>query len=94
MSAREATLSASDFKARCLEVMRQIEKGELQRVTVTRRGKSVAVLQGVQHEKPYKDDFGFMRGLIHLAPDYDPFEQVIEESDDPFIGKASVQDAD
>jgi hypothetical protein len=68
--------------------LRKVESGELTRVTVTKRGKPFAVVERAEApKKPYKSAYGFMRDRIQLSPDYDPFEQVIFESNDPFIGK-------
>jgi prevent-host-death family protein len=88
MSEREITVTTTDFKAKCLDVLRRVENGKLTRVTVTKRGKPVAVLERADApKKPYKSAYGFMRDRIRLSADYDPFEQVIFESADPFIGK-------
>jgi prevent-host-death family protein len=82
------TVSASAFKAKCLELLNRLDTGALERVTVTKRGKPIAVVERARTpRKPYKSAYGFLRGYIKLSPDYDPFEQVIEDPDDPFIGK-------
>jgi antitoxin (DNA-binding transcriptional repressor) of toxin-antitoxin stability system len=45
MAARlEETITATDFKARCLELMDRLARRELDRVLVTKRGRVVSVL--------------------------------------------------
>jgi len=41
----ELTINASSFKARCLEIMDQLAARKLTRVTITKRGKPVSVMQ-------------------------------------------------
>lgn len=43
MSAPELTLNVTEFKAKCLGVLDRLSRGELSRVTVTRRGRPVAI---------------------------------------------------
>ena len=40
----EETLSVTDFKARCLDLLKRIGQRKLERVTVTRHGEVVAVI--------------------------------------------------
>jgi hypothetical protein len=94
MADREITLSASQFKAQCLAMLRKLDAGKLTRLIITKRGNPIAVIQRVQKsEKPYKSAYGFLRGTVRFAPNYDPFQQVVDEPDDPFIGKVSRTDA-
>jgi antitoxin (DNA-binding transcriptional repressor) of toxin-antitoxin stability system len=88
MSANELTVTVTGFKANCLELIRKIEHGELKQITLTRRGKPVAELapKRAAKRKSFADIYGCMRGSIEFAPDYDPFEQVITEPHDPFLG--------
>lgn len=88
MSASELTITVSGFKANCLELIRKIERGEIKQITLTRRGKPVAELapKRAVKRKTFADIYGCMRGSIQFAPDYDPFEQVIAEPEDRFLG--------
>jgi antitoxin (DNA-binding transcriptional repressor) of toxin-antitoxin stability system len=86
------TINATAFKAKCLDLLTRLDGGKLKRVTVTKRGKPVAVVEPARlPRKPYKSAYGFLRGKVHFATDYDPFEQVVEEPEDPFLGTAGVQ---
>jgi antitoxin (DNA-binding transcriptional repressor) of toxin-antitoxin stability system len=91
MSKREITVNVTEFKAKCLGLLRSLERGTLKRVTVMRRGVPVADVApaAAKTTKPLKSAYGFIRGSIRFAPGYDPFEQVIEEPKDPFFGKKS-----
>jgi antitoxin (DNA-binding transcriptional repressor) of toxin-antitoxin stability system len=94
MATREVTVNVTEFKAKCLEHLRKLESGRVRKVTVTRRGKPVAVIErAAAGEMPVKDVYGFMRDVMRLSPDYDPFEQVVEEPSDPFFDTASDGDA-
>ena len=94
MATKELTVNVTEFKAKCLEHLRKLESGKLRKVTVVRRGKPVAVVQSAEaKKKPLKDVYGFMSDVMHLAPDYDPFEQVIDEPKDLFLDKTPDRDA-
>jgi prevent-host-death family protein len=77
------TISASEFKAKCLNILDRLAVHKLDRVVITKRGKPVAVL--VPPEQP--DDairglYGFLRGSIVVADDVDLTAPVLHE---PFI---------
>jgi prevent-host-death family protein len=94
MATKELTVNVTEFKAKCLEHLRQLESGKVRRVTVVRRGKPVAVVQSAEAaKKPLTDSYGFMKGVLRLSPDYDPFEQVIDEPSDPFFDKTPGRNA-
>jgi prevent-host-death family protein len=74
------TISASDFKARCLEILDRLATRALERVTITKRGRVVAVLL------PPDDDadavrqlHGFMRGSVVVPPEIDLTAPVAQE---------------
>jgi antitoxin (DNA-binding transcriptional repressor) of toxin-antitoxin stability system len=90
MAESEITISASAFKAKCLDLFKRLERGTLKRITVTRRGKPVAmVVQRPPAKKPTADDIhAAMGGTITVAPGVDLTEPLgIPEPDDPFIGR-------
>jgi hypothetical protein len=90
----EITNSASAFKAKCLELFKRLEQGKLKRITVIRRGRPVASVAraGSLKKASFDEIYGCMRGTIEFAPDYDPFEQVIDEPSDPFLDKKTRRD--
>jgi len=70
------TIAASEFKARCLKLIDQVHDTG-QPLTITKRGKIVAVLQraGDEAEKPWLK----LRGTVKFYKD--PFKPVLDESD-------------
>jgi antitoxin (DNA-binding transcriptional repressor) of toxin-antitoxin stability system len=88
MADTELTVNVTEFKANCLDLFKRLEAGKIKRITVTRRGLPVASIAPppLRKKKKFEDIYGCMRGTIQFAPDYDPFEQVIEEPKDPFFG--------
>jgi antitoxin (DNA-binding transcriptional repressor) of toxin-antitoxin stability system len=73
----EKTLTATEFKAKCLELMDDIVANRLSAVTITKRGKVVArmVAPPMGALRPIHDILGKPRQLL---ADYDPFAQLIE----------------
>jgi antitoxin (DNA-binding transcriptional repressor) of toxin-antitoxin stability system len=87
-------LTATEFKAKCLELFRRLDIGTLTEVTITRRGKPIATVRAADVPDIKGSAWGFMRGTIKIAPGVDLTAPVIdEEPDDPFIGKGKSDDA-
>jgi len=61
------TISASEFKARCLQLMDEVAAGETE-VVITKRGRAVArlVAEPAAESRPL---FGRMRGTIEIRGD-------------------------
>jgi antitoxin (DNA-binding transcriptional repressor) of toxin-antitoxin stability system len=83
--AGELTVSASLFKARCLEIFKALEARKLTRVTVTRRGRPVAELTPPR-EAARPSLWGCMRGTVTVAPGVDLTEPVLDEPLDAELG--------
>lgn len=90
MHDREITMTASAFKAQCLDIMARIASHKLSRVIVTKRGLPVAVLgpvteaqesTGSQAKNGYPDWWGCMRGT--LAPVDEADWQALDDVDMP-----------
>jgi hypothetical protein len=73
----ELTISASAFKARCLEIFKALEGSRLARVTVTRRGRPVAQITGLALERPRL--WGAHAGSAVFAPGVDPTAPALDE---------------
>lgn len=71
-------IGAAEFKARCLRVIDQMNK-DRRPVTITRRGKPVAVLYPVEPPDDNRSIIGAMRGSV-LAY-HDPFLPAADPSD-------------
>jgi hypothetical protein len=70
----QKTMTATEFKAKCLEVMDQLTSGQLKRVIVTKHGKDVMLALPSQvdarTEKP--DTFwGCMKDVTHVPDNLD-----------------------
>jgi antitoxin (DNA-binding transcriptional repressor) of toxin-antitoxin stability system len=66
------TINASDFKARCLEILDRLADRTLERVTITKRGRIVGVLLPPDTEADAVHHLhGFMRGSVAVPPDID-----------------------
>lgn len=69
----EITISATEFKAKCLDLMDRIAAGSLARVRVTKRGRVTAELVTAQREPesgptPFH---GFLKDRIAINPAFD-----------------------
>jgi hypothetical protein len=75
----ERTFAISDFKAKCLDILKQLGDRRIDKVTVTRHGKPVAI---ILPPPPAEDDliglYGSMRGRAFIDPDIDLTAPVFE----------------
>ena len=72
------TIAASAFQAKCLRIINEMgQDGEP--VTITNRGRPVAVLSPVQPDQAERSIVGAMKGSV-LAYD-DPFQPAAEPAD-------------
>ena len=63
----KTTISASDFKAHCSEVIDRVSNGHGP-VVITKHGKQVAMLVAVE-EKKHESLFGFANGYVKVHGD-------------------------
>jgi antitoxin (DNA-binding transcriptional repressor) of toxin-antitoxin stability system len=77
----EKTLTATEFKAKCLELMDDIVANRLSAVTITKRGKVVARMVAGREEKRLSSAFGSMKGSLMLD-DIDLTQPMIVLPDD------------
>lgn len=74
------TISASEFKAKCLKILDRLAGHELDRVVITKRGTPVAVLlPPPQPVDAIRDIYGFMRGSVTIADDVDLTAPILDE---------------
>jgi hypothetical protein len=78
------TLSASEFKAKCLAIFDQLDGRKIDRVVVTRRGRPVAELTPPRGEVPSL--WGAHRGSVSVAPGSELTEPVLDELLDAELG--------
>jgi hypothetical protein len=77
-------VSASEFKARCLAIFRDLEARRIGRVLVTRRGRPVAELAPPRTRLPTL--WGVHRGSVEVAPGTDLTAPVLDEALDAAAG--------
>lgn len=74
------TVSASDFKARCLDLLDRVTDRSLTGITITKRGRAAGILIPPETEADAVAGLhGFMRGSVAIAPDIDLTEPVLDE---------------
>lgn len=75
----ELTIAASEFKAKCLDVLRRLSEGRLTRVTITHRGTPVALLTPPPPTpEQARSLLGCMAGTVHIPDGLDLTEPVFE----------------
>lgn len=77
-------MTATEFKAKCLEAMDRVSSGEWSQVVITKRGKDVAVLRAVGEDMPEVpwdpySIFGCMAGSIEIDPNLDLTKPIYEQ---------------
>ena len=73
-------IAASEFKAKCLELMDRLAARKLHRIVVTKRGRPVAVLSPPPTPEEAADAFfGFMKGSVEAPEDFDFTAPVLDE---------------
>lgn len=84
MSAAELTLNVTEFKARSLALLEDIATGRLSKITVTKRGKPLAVVSpSLVGREERSVGYGFMKDTIFIPPGVDLTEPMFPE-DDPW----------
>jgi len=74
------SITATEFKAKCLEILDRVGRGELNRVTVTKRGRAVAVVSRPSSEaERVRDLHGFMRGSVVMHEKVDLTRPIVGE---------------
>jgi len=77
MSEAVLEISASEFKAKCLALFKELEARRYDKVVVTRRGKPVAQLTPAVSEVP--DLYGALKGRVIIPPGVDLTEPILED---------------
>lgn len=84
----EETLSVSEFKAKCLDLFKRLSDHSLAKVTVTRRGKPVAVVTApVSVKSDSRALHGFMAGSVHIPEGMDLTAPIFEGEWEAEVGR-------
>ena len=86
------TVTATDFKARCLDLFDQLANRKLDSVTVTKRGRPVAFIVP-PHETTLAPLHGFMKGSVSLPEGFDLTQPVLDQPLHAEDGKLFADDA-
>ena len=77
MDERVLEISASQFKAKCLGLFKDLEAHRYRKVVITRRGKPIAELIEPKREVP--DLWGALKGRVKVPPGVDLTEPILKE---------------
>ena len=81
-------IAASEFKAKCLDLMDKLAARKLSRIVVTKHGRPVAVLSPPPTPEEAADAlFGFMKGSVDAPEDFDFTAPVLDEPLDAAEGR-------
>ncbi len=75
----EATISATEFKAKCLDLLDQLSARKITRLSVTKRGRVVAVLTPPDEGLSEGGFYGSMRGTVILPEGLDLTAPILDE---------------
>ncbi len=78
-------INVTAFKAKCLELFKQLEARRYDRVVVTRRGKPIAELTPTPGEMP--DIYGALQGRAIIPSGFDLTAPILEEIPEAEAGK-------
>lgn len=67
----EVVITATEFKAKCLDLLDRVNSGEIRKVHITKRGKEVAVMAGATAHEQHGDFIGWQAGSVILPDDLD-----------------------
>ena len=72
--------TATDFKAKCLDILDRLAAHKLTRVSITKRGRIVAVLTPPDDpQSAVRNLHGFMRGSVISPPGFDFTAPILDE---------------
>ena len=81
------TVSATEFKAKCLDLLDQVGTRQIGRLEITKHGKVVAVLiPPPSREEAVQQLHGFLRGSVLVPEGLDLTTPVLEEPLDAELG--------
>ena len=82
------TIGAAEFKARCLEILDRLSTRKLSRVTITKRGRPVAVLLPPEDaQDAVRQIHGFLRGSVIIPAGTDLTAPSLDEPFDAAEGR-------
>jgi prevent-host-death family protein len=81
------TISATEFKAKCLNILNRLGARKLSRVTITKHGRPVAVLTPPEEAADaVRQIYGFMEGSVSGLENVDLTAPILNE---PFLAESN-----
>ncbi len=81
------SISATEFKAKCLDILDQLSDRRLERLEITKRGRTVAVLMPPPADAAWVEDVhGFIRGTVRIPAGVDLTAPVLDDARDAELG--------
>ena len=82
------SISATEFKAKCLDILDQVSARRVRSVSITKRGKVVAMLVPPPEEPAaIRQLYGFLAGSVVVSPGTDLTQPVLDEPFDAVEGE-------
>ncbi|HEV7353988.1 MAG TPA: type II toxin-antitoxin system prevent-host-death family antitoxin [Brevundimonas sp.] len=79
----EVVITATEFKAKCLELLDRVKSGAIKKVVITKRGEEVGLLTAphTEAEEPWdpRSMFGSMKGSLVIDPGLDLTKPIYEQ---------------
>ncbi|MCZ8087829.1 MAG: type II toxin-antitoxin system Phd/YefM family antitoxin [Brevundimonas sp.] len=79
----EVVITATEFKAKCLELLDRVKSGAIKSVRITKRGEAVGVLTGPTPaaDEAWSPDsmWGSMRGSLVISPEINLDKPIYEQ---------------
>jgi len=79
----EVVITATEFKAKCLELLDRVKSGAVKKVVITKRGEEVGLLTAPKPdvEEPWdpKSMYGSMKGSFFIDPSIDLTKPIYEQ---------------
>ena len=88
--ARTKTVTVSEFKASCIDLLDELSSRRTDKVTITRRGTPIGVLTPPEEEKPLRAIHGFMKGSVTIPEGFDLTKPILE--DDIFADSGRIHE--
>ncbi|MBV9757388.1 MAG: type II toxin-antitoxin system Phd/YefM family antitoxin [Alphaproteobacteria bacterium] len=74
------SVTATEFRRRCGDILDRLDRGEVERVAITKRGRIVAVVIPPESKREMiKGIWGFMRGSVIIPDEIDLTDPICDE---------------
>ncbi len=86
------SITATEFKATCLDILDRVQSGEIEELAITKRGQVVAVVRRPRVTQAQAEAlFGCMKGTFEIARDVDLTQPVFDGEIEAESGRVYVE---